>query len=203
MGAFSGPVHADTVWTGNIASGGSIELLYTGTIPAAPNNFYSATANANPTGLPGSNCFYQSCFFPPRDTFFTLWTVSTSVTINDHFFNVTNSNCNSPDSCITLPPYGGFSGGTLDSPLFVISVGQLNAIACSTTFVSSGTITGSQSCVGPTTGYVSLTLDIRQGDGEFEVVTPLPVSLPLFASGLGALGLLGWRRKRKVLSLSL
>jgi hypothetical protein len=29
------------------------------------------------------------------------------------------------------------------------------------------------------------------------VVTPLPAGLPLFASGLGALGLLGWRRKRK------
>ena len=27
--------------------------------------------------------------------------------------------------------------------------------------------------------------------------TPLPAALPLFASGLGALGLLGWRRKRK------
>jgi hypothetical protein len=29
------------------------------------------------------------------------------------------------------------------------------------------------------------------------VVTPLPAALPLFATGLGALGLLGWRRKRK------
>jgi hypothetical protein len=28
-------------------------------------------------------------------------------------------------------------------------------------------------------------------------ITPLPAALPLFASGLGALGLLGWRRKRK------
>ena len=28
--------------------------------------------------------------------------------------------------------------------------------------------------------------------------TPLPAALPLFASGLGALGLLGWRRKRKM-----
>ena len=26
---------------------------------------------------------------------------------------------------------------------------------------------------------------------------PLPGALPLFATGLGALGLLGWRRKRK------
>src|SRR5262249_27065065 len=27
--------------------------------------------------------------------------------------------------------------------------------------------------------------------------TPLPAAFPLFATGLGALGLLGWRRKRK------
>ena len=31
----------------------------------------------------------------------------------------------------------------------------------------------------------------------FETVTQLPGTLPLFASGLGALGLLAWRRKRK------
>jgi hypothetical protein len=32
--------------------------------------------------------------------------------------------------------------------------------------------------------------------------TPLPAALPLFATGLGGLGLLGWRRKRKTLSLT-
>ena len=32
---------------------------------------------------------------------------------------------------------------------------------------------------------------------SFEVATPLPAALPLFATGLGVLGLLGWRRKRK------
>jgi hypothetical protein len=30
------------------------------------------------------------------------------------------------------------------------------------------------------------------------IATPLPAALPLFATGLGALGLLGWRRKRRV-----
>ena len=28
-------------------------------------------------------------------------------------------------------------------------------------------------------------------------LTPIPGALPLFATGLGAIGLLGWRRKRK------
>jgi hypothetical protein len=32
--------------------------------------------------------------------------------------------------------------------------------------------------------------------------TPLPAALPLFAGGLGALGLLGWRRKRAARSLA-
>jgi hypothetical protein len=32
--------------------------------------------------------------------------------------------------------------------------------------------------------------------------TPLPAALPLFATGLGALGLLGWRRKRKAAALT-
>jgi hypothetical protein len=34
-----------------------------------------------------------------------------------------------------------------------------------------------------------------QGNNLSQV--PLPATLPLFASGLGALGLLGWRRKKK------
>jgi len=32
--------------------------------------------------------------------------------------------------------------------------------------------------------------------------TPLPAALPLFATGLGALGLLGWRRKKKAVPLA-
>ncbi len=32
--------------------------------------------------------------------------------------------------------------------------------------------------------------------------TPLPAALPLFATGLGAMGLLGWRRKRKATALA-
>ena len=35
------------------------------------------------------------------------------------------------------------------------------------------------------------------GVTDTPIVTPLPGALPLFAGGLGVLGLLGWRRKRK------
>jgi hypothetical protein len=42
-------------------------------------------------------------------------------------------------------------------------------------------------------GAISLTVDAA--------ATPLPAALPLFATGLGGLGLLGWRRKRKALAV--
>jgi hypothetical protein len=35
-----------------------------------------------------------------------------------------------------------------------------------------------------------------------EVATPLPTTLPLFATGLGGLGLLVWRGRRRALTLS-
>jgi hypothetical protein len=38
--------------------------------------------------------------------------------------------------------------------------------------------------------------NFRSGDGTISA-TPLPAALPLFAAGLGSLGLLGWRRKNK------
>jgi hypothetical protein len=39
-------------------------------------------------------------------------------------------------------------------------------------------------------------------DLGFAAATPLPAALPLFAGGLGALGLLGWRRKRTARSVA-
>jgi hypothetical protein len=35
------------------------------------------------------------------------------------------------------------------------------------------------------------------GNAPFSSATPLPAALPLFVSGLGAMGVLGWRKKRK------
>jgi hypothetical protein len=50
----------------------------------------------------------------------------------------------------------------------------------------------------------NITLSLSNSDDDplasvTEIInaTPIPAALPLFATGLGALGLLGWRRKRK------
>jgi hypothetical protein len=68
--------------------------------------------------------------------------------------------------------------GQLDIPLTVSAF----------VFPSSGLI--------PTGGSTTLTVTVPDGL-SLEPATPLPAALPLFATGLGALGLLGWRRKRK------
>jgi hypothetical protein len=44
---------------------------------------------------------------------------------------------------------------------------------------------------------VTFTADDGFVFGGPETATPVPATLPLFATGLGGLGLLGWRRKRK------
>jgi hypothetical protein len=40
-------------------------------------------------------------------------------------------------------------------------------------------------------------ITVSQQGGQSRLTTPLPAALPLFATGLGAMGLFGWRRKRK------
>jgi hypothetical protein len=48
-----------------------------------------------------------------------------------------------------------------------------------------------------TGGSVTFYAYTLRGGSNSPEPTPLPAALPLFATGLGALGLLGWRRKRK------
>ena len=54
--------------------------------------------------------------------------------------------------------------------------------------------------IGVNWQHVVLEGEVILGGGSDLVVTPLPAAFPLFATGLGALGLLGWRRKRKALA---
>jgi hypothetical protein len=84
--------------------------------------------------------------------------------------------------------------GTGDEPS---SVGLINYYTYSTTSCSSP-------CGGlPNGGLVTFISSASGVNVTGEAIpiafspTPLPAALPLFATGLGAMGLIGWRRKRK------
>jgi hypothetical protein len=82
-------------------------------------------------------------------------------------------------------------GGQIDGieSLFVADVGTLTLCTARS---SIGT------CISEVTEF-GLTASLGTWSSAL-VTTPLPTTLPLFATGLGALGLLGWRRKRKALA---
>jgi hypothetical protein len=68
------------------------------------------------------------------------------------------------------------------------------------TFLTSSAVFDTTTLValGVTTGTYTWTWDGGSFTIEAGVApTPLPAALPLFATGLGAMGLFGWRRKRK------
>ena len=92
-----------------------------------------------------------------------------------------------------------------------VSVGDVLAIEPLTTYSSFYWLadSGANGYNGGGDYYIHPTYNVNNwtatgADNNFETfvttgvsATPLPASLPLFASGLGAFGLLGWRRKRK------
>jgi hypothetical protein len=82
--------------------------------------------------------------------------------------------------------------GTLLVPKGYVSDALLlasSSIYDSATFASIGATPGTYTWTWGRGADQSFTLDIGQ--------TPLPATLPLFATGIGGLGLLGWRRRRK------
>jgi hypothetical protein len=108
-------------------------------------------------------------------------------------------------------PFDTFCGSNclVTSNSFTVTAGAITAYNFE---VTSTTLTGLWSLVlgasedsfsnGTGANQINLITQGTQSGTTFNPVgttgaTPLPAALPLFATGLGALGLLGWRRKRK------
>jgi hypothetical protein len=126
----------------------------------------------------------------------------------------------------TLTLYSGISGPTSFGPgtgggatytsttsgLGLAINGILHALLVPSGYVSGTVLTSTSTFVGNTLTGLGLTPGTYTwtwgtGDhaGSFEIeigATPLPAALPLFATGIGGLGLLGWRRKRKAQALA-
>ena len=103
----------------------------------------------------------------------------------------------SPDSYNTLSFYASKDG--TGTPLFSLTGSSLLIQTYGHDLVNFQTLDGFfNSVVLSSTDYAFEFTNLSTSDP----VVPLPAALPLFATGLGALGLLGWRRKKKAKALS-
>ncbi len=106
------------------------------------------------------------------------WGAGVSATVTDNLGDTTSFAVNTGD-------FPGTQHGIFGSVIFASVLPSTLGISTS----GFASILG-----GPATVDYSINISLPNG----AYVTPLPAALPLFATGLGALGLLGWRRKRRL-----
>ena len=160
-----------------IAVGGSGNLM------VGCGNVGAAAILLNPTGNAGKGSIIKT--FAGLGGTDELWydptTKSFYVTGNDgtnttRFFDVVSDVTDAITQTVDLPATTSAHSITVDpfnGDVFVALAGTSALNPCPTSFANPGCI------------------------AVFAATTPLPAALPLFATGLGALGLLGWRGKRK------
>jgi hypothetical protein len=153
------------------------------------------------TGLQGQEC----CYSIPLLATFTLagfgsgaFTDVTRVVVNQ------NTLLSDPAGTFTGRSGAGFSDFTVNTIILWTEDGAFSTYDLLTDISLTGAAVLGLIDPGvlPTFPTTLGPLQITASDPTFtadvsEVATPLPAALPLFATGIGALGLLGWRRKRK------
>lgn len=96
----------------------------------------------------------------------------------------------------TVSIYAGSTAGELIG----VPLGYVSGTALSDTQTFDGVTFAT---LGVTPGTYTWTWDGGADNFTLEIgPTPVPAALPLFTTGLGALGLLGWRRKKKAAALA-
>lgn len=128
--------------------------------------------------------------------------------VHDSYNNVYSS---TPPTFLGEPSTADDAANALADALTALAVTEVSAAgADGAVFIPDYDAAGSN--IGPYAGYAGgsswygvagyTAVDTSvSSSGDYSTwsnaATPLPAALPLFATGLGALGLLGWRRKRK------
>ena len=171
-------------------------LVLFGAMPSQASTItgtFTGNATLTPTGTPG--VFVQNFAGEGNDTTFgSFTTVSTSTIDFSTPPNILISNGMFTETFVQGTLFGTSSGnGTADgkgSATFTLDFVFTGGTGLFAGAMGDATATGTITQTGPTTKSIT-------GNYTGTLVTPLPAALPLFASGLGALGLLGWRRKRK------
>jgi hypothetical protein len=174
----AGPASADTMLVVPLVAGQVTSVTYTGPNDAIFNGTFSAVGETG--GEP---------FFRPPDGEIWTWDARGPFFAEDCGRN-TGGGC-----ALNLRPRGIIEDGTL---LLTMSISG----SCS----SGNPLSGGGSCPGfslsPEGTFVIDVPSANPGDLFLTPAsTPLPAALPLFASALGVMGLLGRRRKRKAVGI--
>jgi hypothetical protein len=189
--------------------------------------FGASPAHATTYDYVGDPIAITSCNQPPSLCFPGGSTsVTASVTFDFHTSNFSGTLDQTSLSSATVtsgllgPPPGGFCYGTSFcefNPLLNPDAAFSASLTLASGAITSWTIAGfwkpgpgpdsAQTSTSSSGDATSLSTDTFLEFGSTNApglwsppsgaATPLPAALPLFATGLGALGLLGWRRKRK------
>ena len=97
----------------------------------------------------------------------------------------------------------GVTSGSYNMTFNLLDAGSYNPAFITSMFNPGGTVASAAAVLeaallnGETYLNIHTTMFMGGEIRGFLAPVPLPAALPLFATGLGALGLLGWRRKRK------
>jgi hypothetical protein len=165
--------------------------------PGIINSSFTANNSVQPGGIhpsPGQTTGGTGSVTGQEVTFNVIFTTPFNLPA-DHYFFVPQVQLNTGDFSWLSAPRPIVSPGTPFPAGFTDLQGWARDQALDPDWLRIGTdIVGGAT---PPTFNFAFTLS---GDTVSEV--PLPAALPLFATGLGALGLLGWRRKRKAAAIT-
>jgi hypothetical protein len=168
------------------------------------NNFSVFGGTSFDTTMSVSGSFTMADPLPSNQSGSTFIT-PLSFAFFDGVATVTNLNASLVIFQVGTDGSGNISGWTINVAAGDIDIpgGQINTIE-SLTVVDVGLVTlcTARSSIGTCTSEVN-EFGLTPSHGAWSatlVTTPVPAALPLFATGLGALGLLGWRRKRKAIA---
>jgi hypothetical protein len=165
-----------------IAAGGTVNQVtwYGANLSSSQTTSFNIAFYANNSGVPGTSLEAISGA-TPTITSTGLTGCSSACTVSQFTYNLGTSFV--------------ASAGTE----YFISI--WDPITLNTSFVWGGSAANTGSVYWNGTSWASIGLSDNQAFTLSNVsAVPLPATLPLFATGLGALGLLGWRRKRKALA---
>jgi hypothetical protein len=156
---------------------------------------FSGDSTLTPNGTPG--VFVQNLTGDGDDTIYGSFTPTSRSTVDFSTPpNITISAGSFTETFAKGTLFGTSTGsgtasgrGTATFTLDFVFTGGTGQFAGDT---GEATVTGTITSTSATTESITGTYT-----GTLTAATPLPAALPLFATGLGTLGLLGWRRKRK------